>query len=246
MRTLLLTLLLAGSALAQQQFDLVVYGGTAGGVATATAAARHGLKTALLEPGNHIGGMVTGGLSGTDVGKIEVIGGMALEFYWRAGRHYQQDRHLQSLSWMPEPGVAEKIMRQMLADAKVTLLEKHRLVEKKGVIKQGARIVEVVMENGERFRAKVFADCSYEGDLMAQAGVSYTYGREGAAQYGEPLAGVRAHTGSHQFAVDIPAKDEGGKLLPEIQAEPRGEPVDAPTLEAPAVEVAAPPPEPAQ
>lgn len=227
MRTLFLTLLLAGSALAQQQFDLVVYGGTAGGVATATAAARHGLKTALLEPGNHIGGMVSGGLSGTDVGRIEVIGGMALEFYWRAGRHYQQDRHLQSLSWMPEPGVAEKIMRQMLADAKVTLLEKHRLVEKKGVIKQGARIVEVVMENGARFRAQVFADCSYEGDLMAQAGVSYTYGREGTAQYGEPLAGVRAHTGSHQFAVDIPARDESGKLLPEIQAEPRGEPGSA-------------------
>ncbi len=227
MRTLFLTLLLAGSTLAQQQFDLVVYGGTAGGVATATAAARHGLKTALLEPGSHIGGMVTGGLSGTDVGKIEVIGGMALEFYWRAGRHYQQDRHLQSLSWMPEPGVAENLMRQMLADAKVTLLEKHRLVEKKGVIKQGTRIVEVVMENGARFRAKVFADCSYEGDLMAQAGVSYTFGREGAAQYGEPLAGVRAHTGSHQFAVDIPAKDKNGELLPEIQAEPRGEPGSA-------------------
>jgi len=227
MRTLFFALLLAGAAPAQQQFDLVVYGATAGGVATATAAARHGLKTVLLEPGNHIGGMVTGGLSGTDVGKIEVIGGMALEFYWRAGRHYQMDRHLQQLSWMPEPGVAEMIMRQMLADAKVTLLEKHRLVEKQGVIKQGVRIVEVVMENGARFRAKVFADCSYEGDLMAQAGVSYTFGREGTAQYGEPLAGVRAHTGSHQFAVDIPAKDENGKLLPEVSAEPRGEPGSA-------------------
>jgi hypothetical protein len=227
MRTIYLALLMAGSSLAEQQFDLVVYGGTAGGVATATAAARHGLKTALLEPGSHIGGMVTGGLSGTDVGRIEVIGGMALEFYWRAGRHYQMDRHLQALSWMPEPGVAEKIMRQMLADAKVTLLEKHRLVEKKGVIKHGTRIVEVVMENGARFRARVFADCSYEGDLMAQAGVSYTFGREGAAQYGEPLAGVRAHTGNHQFAVDIPASDENGRLLPEIQAEPRGEPGSA-------------------
>lgn len=227
MRTLLLALLLAGTTPAQQQFDLVVYGGTAGGVATATAAARHGLKTALLEPGNHIGGMVTGGLSGTDVGKIEVIGGMALEFYSRAGRHYQMERHLQQLSWMPEPGAAEQIMRQMLAEAKVTLLEKHRLVEKKGVVKEGARIVELVMENGQRFRAKVFADCSYEGDLMAQAGVSYTFGREGTAQYGEPLAGVRAHTGSHQFAVDIPAKDEQGNLLPEISAEPRGEPGSA-------------------
>ncbi len=93
----------------------MVYGGTAGGVMTAVSGARHGLKTVLLEPGNHVGGMVTGGLSGTDVGKIEVIGGMALEFYWRAGRHYQLDRHLQQLAWMPEPGAGEKIMRQMLA-----------------------------------------------------------------------------------------------------------------------------------
>jgi hypothetical protein len=171
--------------------------------------------------------MVTGGLSGTDVGKIEVIGGMALEFYWRAGRHYQIDRHLQQLAWMPEPGAGEKIMRQMLADAKVTVLYKHRLVEKKGVVKQGARVAEVVMENGARFAGKVFADCSYEGDLMAQAGVSYTFGRESVAQYGESLAGVRAHTASHQFAVDIPARDENGKLLPEVSAEPRGEPGSA-------------------
>jgi len=80
------------------------------------------------------------------------------------------------------------------------------------------------MENGSRFAGKVFADCSYEGDLMAQAGVRYTFGRESTAQYGESLAGVRAHTASHQFAVDIPAKDESGKLLPEVSAEPRGEP----------------------
>src|SRR5215211_5532450 len=113
---------LVSAAAAQQDFDLVVYGGTAGGVATAVAGARHGLRTVLLEPGNHVGGMVSGGLSGTDVGRSEVIGGMALEFYWRAGRHYQLDRHLQQIAWMPEPGVAEKILRDMLADAKVTLL----------------------------------------------------------------------------------------------------------------------------
>ena len=62
----------------------------------------------LLEPGNHVGGMVTGGLSGTDVGKIEVIGGMALEFYWRMGRYYGLERHLQQLAWMPEPAPEKK------------------------------------------------------------------------------------------------------------------------------------------
>jgi len=208
-------------------YDLVVYGGTAGGVMTAISGARRGLSTVLLEPGQHVGGMVTGGLSGTDVGKIEVIGGMALEFYWRMGRHYQMDRHLQQIAWMPEPGAGETVMRQMLAEAKVTLLTGHRLAEKRGVVKQGKRVTEVVMENGTRFAGKVFADCSYEGDLMAQAGVSYTYGRESTAQYGESLAGVRAHTGSHQFAVDIAARDENGKLLPEVSAEPRGEPGSA-------------------
>ena len=209
-KTSVLAVAFMSCAAAQQDFDFVVYGGTAGGVATAVAGARHGAKTVLLEPGDHVGGMVSGGLSGTDVGKSEVIGGMALEFYWRAGRHYGLDRHLQQLAWMPEPGAAEQILRQMLAEAGVTLLARHRLVEKRGVIKQGARVAEIVMENGARFRGKVFADATYEGDLMAQAGISFTIGREGVKDYGESLAGVRSHTGSHQFAVDILARDERG------------------------------------
>lgn len=226
MKLLIAALIVCGTVLpaqqAPQQFDLVVYGGTAGGVATAVAGARHGLKTVLLEPGRHIGGMVSGGLSGTDVGKIEVIGGMALEFYWRAGRHYGMDRHLQTLSWMPEPGVAEKLFREMLNEAKVTLLTGHRLREKSGVTKQGKRVTEIAMENGARFRGRIFADSSYEGDLMAQSGISYTTGREGITQYNESLAGVREHTGNHNFPVDIQAKDEKGNLLPEISSEPRG------------------------
>lgn len=224
MKSLALLVLLAGSAFS---YDLVVYGGTAGGVMTAVSGARRGLSTVLLEPGQHVGGMVTGGLSGTDVGKIEVIGGMALEFYWRAGRYYQLDRHLQQLAWMPEPGAGEQIMRQMLAEAKVTLLTGHRLVEKNGVIKQGKRVTAILTENGARFEGKIFADCSYEGDLMAQAGVSYTYGREGRAQYGESLAGIQDHTENHNFPTDISAYDANGKLLPEISSAPRGTPGEA-------------------
>jgi hypothetical protein len=223
MKYFLFLLALAGAACGQQTFDLVVYGGTAGGVTTAVAAARHGLKVALLEPRNHIGGMVSGGLSGTDVGKREVIGGMALEFYMRAGQRYQLSRHLQEIAWMPEPRVAEAVFRDWLREAGVVLLENHRLREKTGVIKQGNRVSEIVMENGARFRAKYFADTTYEGDLMAQAGVSYTFGREGVKQYGESLAGVREFTPSHQFAVDVKGRTADGKLLPEISAEPRGE-----------------------
>jgi len=206
------------------RYDLVVYGATAAGVVTAIAAARRGLKVALAEPRHYVGGMVSGGLSGTDVGRREVIGGMALEFYFRAGRHYELDRHLQEIAWQPEPKVAERIFRDWLAEAGVELLERHRLQEKTGVRKQGSRIVEIVMENGARLAARVFADASYEGDLMAQAGVRYTVGRESTAQYGESLAGVRAVTPHHQFAVPIPAYDEQGRLLPEISPEPRGEP----------------------
>lgn len=224
MRITLMALALAASASAQQSFDLVVYGATAAGVTTAVAGARQGLKTALLEPRHYIGGMVSGGLSGTDVGRREVIGGMALEFYYRAGRYYELDRHLQEIAWMPEPKAAEAIFREMLREAGVVLFQHHRLREKNGVRKQGPRIVEITTENGARFTAKVFADASYEGDLMAQSGVSYTFGRESSAQYGESLAGVRAVTPSHQFAVDIPARDEQGNLLPEVSPEPRGEP----------------------
>ncbi len=224
MRTLIVLLIAMGMASAQQSFDLVVYGGTAGGVMTAVAGARQGLKTVLVNPGKHIGGMVSGGLSGTDTGRKEVVGGLSLEFYFRAGRYYGLDRHLQELAWMPEPKVAESIMREMLKERGVTLVENHRLREKSGVRKDGARIVEITTENGSRFQGKVFADASYEGDLMAQAKVSYTLGRESVKQYGESLAGVREVTASHQFAVDIPARDENGKLLPEVSAEPRGEP----------------------
>lgn len=227
MRTIALLLLLAASAAAQQSYDLVVYGGTAGGVMTAVAGARQGLSVVLVNPGGHIGGMVSGGLSSTDTGKREVIGGLSLEFFFRAGQYYDLNRHLQELAWKPEPKVAESIMRDMLKEAGVTVIENQRLREKTGVRKDGVRIVAITTEKGTRFQGKVFADASYEGDLMAQAGISYTFGRESTSQYGEALAGVRAVTPSHQFPIDIPARDGKGTLLPEVSAEPRGEPGSA-------------------
>lgn len=208
----------------ERSFDFVVYGGTAAGVTTAVAAARQGLRVALLEPFRHVGGMVTGGLSGTDVGRREVIGGMALEFYLRCGRRYDVQEHLQQIAWMPEPRVAESVFHEMLAAAKVTVFYEHRLREKTGVELGGGRIRSITMENGARFIAPLFADCTYEGDLMAQAKVSYTFGREGIADYGESLAGVRAHTEHHQFLTPIKAHDANGRLLPEISPEPMGTP----------------------
>ena len=211
-----------GRLFAGQDFDVVVYGATPGGVMAAISAARQGLSVALLEPTTHIGGMATGGLSGTDVTLYEVIGGLPLEFYFRAGQYYEMARHGQQISWCPEPHVALNIMKQMLEASHVTVLLHHRLVEKTGVARDGHRITGISMENGASFQARVFIDATYEGDLMAQAGVSYTWGREGISQYGEPLAGVRAESRMHQFKVKLSPYDSNGKLLPEISAGPVG------------------------
>ncbi len=207
---------------AAQKFDLVVYGGTAGGVITAVSAAREGLKVALLEPRVHLGGMVSGGLSATDYGKKEVIGGYSFEFFWRLGSHYKTSQFGDDVAWYFEPHVAEAVFKEMLNEVGVHVLFRHRLREKVGVKKVGVQIVEVFMEDGSSFEAKVFADCSYEGDLMAQSGVTYTWGREGMDQYGESLAGVREKTPFHQFTVDISPFDAKGRPLPEVSAEPAG------------------------
>jgi hypothetical protein len=212
----------AMSAAAQTSSDLVVYGGTAGGVITAVSAAREGLKVILLEPGRHLGGMATGGLSRTDFGKKEVIGGYAEEFYFRVGAKYDMARYAHGLAWYYEPHIGEQVFAEMLKEAKVEVLFNHRLREGTGVTKQGQQVVSITTEDGTTYRAKIFADCSYEGDLMAQAKITYTWGRESSAQYGESLAGVRDRTPFHQFLVPISAKDSSGKVLPEISTEPKG------------------------
>jgi hypothetical protein len=219
LRMLALSLASAAAAgAASRAFDVVVYGGTAGGVMAAVSAARQGLKTALIEPTSHVGGMVSGGLGWTDYGKKEVIGGYALEFYWRVGQHYQMSRYGNEVAWVHEPHVAEMVFRDLLRMAGVSLFERERLREKTGVRKSGATVEAITMEDGSEFTAAVFIDAGYEGDLMAQSGVSYTFGREASSQYGESLAGVRDKTPFHQFLVDVSPRDASGRLLPEISS----------------------------
>ena len=223
MKTPILVLLACSPCMmAQQSYDLVVYGGTAGGVITAVRGAREGLKVVLLEPGTHLGGMATGGLSRTDFGKKEVLGGDALEFYWRVGRKYDIGRYAQDVAWFYEPKVGEQVLREMLDQAGVRVLMKHRLREKTGVEKNGTTLNSIVTESGVVLAGRMFADCSYEGDLMAQAGVEYAVGREASAQYSESLAGVRDRTPLHQFSVRIAPYDSAGKLLPEVDPGPKG------------------------
>ncbi|HEV2017858.1 MAG TPA: FAD-dependent oxidoreductase [Gemmatimonadaceae bacterium] len=202
-----------------QSFDVVVYGGTAGGVIAAVSAARMGLSVALVEPSHHLGGMTTGGLSATDHGTLIVIGGYALEVYQRIGRKYGLP-----LWWYPEPRVAEEVLNDMITDAKtVRVFLGQRLRERQGVLKKGTVIQEIATTKGNRLRAKLFLDSSYEGDLMAQAGVTYTIGRESVTKYGESLAGVRPKDRNHQFDARLASRDQRGRLLPEISLRPRGE-----------------------
>lgn len=204
-----------------QTFDLVVYGGTAGGVISAISAAREGLAVALVEPGRHLGGMVSGGLGWTDYGRKEVIGGYSLEFFQRVGAKYGRD-----VEWHFEPHVAESVFNDLVKEAGVRVFLGHPLREKNGVIKNGVTLTEVVMADGTSFRSRVFADASYEGDLMAQAGVSYTWGREAVSDYNESLAGVRERTPLHQFRAAVSPVNAAGKLLPEIMPRSK-EPVGA-------------------
>lgn len=227
MRRALWILLLACLPLAAETYDFVVYGGTAGGVVTAVSAARAGLHVALLVPGRHVGGMMSGGLGETDFGRKEVIGGYAREFFDRVGGYYHVADYGQRESWYFEPHVAEAVFLRMLSEARVTVVFGRRLKEKGGVSKTGHGITALIVEDGSKYVARVFADCSYEGDLMAQAGVSYTWGRESSEEYGESLAGVRNSTPFHQFLVPVSAFDAGHHLLPEISPGPKGAPGSA-------------------
>ena len=185
MRFILTMALFAARLHAAEQFDVVVYGGTASGVIAAVSAARDGAKTARVNPKKHVGGMVSGGLSRTDVGRSEAIGGMAREFYRMAGNHYGTHPYGHLESWYVEPHVAEEIFESMLKHAKVAVFQNRRLKEKGGVRKKGTVIEEIEMEDGTVFRGSVFIDATYEGDLMAFAGASYIVGREPQSQYHE-------------------------------------------------------------
>lgn len=180
-----------------RDFDVVVYGATAGGVMAATAAGQMGMRVALVDPGEHVGGMVTSGLSHSDVDRQEnLIGGLALDFFHRIAAHYHQPT-----GWSFEPHVAEEEFRSMLQEAHVQLFAGEQI---DGVERAGSAITSLQATDHQTFAARVFIDSSYEGDLMKAAGVQYTVGREGRAKYGESLAGrMDLLPGVHQFATAV-------------------------------------------
>lgn len=231
--------------------DVVVYGATSAGIAGAIQVARMGRSVILLDPGTHIGGLTTGGLSWTDIGNKQVIGGIAREFYQRIKKkyddpgawvhesaadyrkkHHSRETDVDDAMWTFEPKVALQVYREMLAEQKIRVISRARLDLRpgKGVIRKGTNIEAIVMEDGSRYEGRFFIDATYEGDLMAKAGVRYTVGREGNAVYGEKYNGVEAaHRHQHQFPDGLKISpyvipgDRSSGLLPCINANGPGE-----------------------
>ena len=186
--------------------EVCVYGGTSGGVIAAVQAARMGKRVVLLEPGRHLGGMTAGGLSAVDIGDPRSVGGLAREYFTRlaatAGTKLAWDKPFVSKGGGPatggafaiEPHSAEQVFDAMAKDAGVVVHFNARLAT---VRKQGARIVELVTDAGATIRAGMFIDATYEGDLLAKAGVSCTLMREGNAKYGETYNGIH-YTGKYR------------------------------------------------
>lgn len=192
--------------------DVVIYGGTSAGITAAIQSARLGKSVMLIEPSNRLGGLTTGGLGQTDIGNKQVIGGIAREFYQNIKKHYQDSTNWtwqrpseykdggqtrsdsgEDAMWTFEPSAALQVFQTMLANHDVTVVYNQRLDRVGGVSKTDKTIRSISMESGELYRGKIFIDASYEGDLMAAAGVSYTIGREANAQYGESLNGIQAN-----------------------------------------------------
>jgi len=195
-----------------KKYDIVIYGATSAGVAAALQASRMGKSVVLIEPTNRIGGLTTGGLGQTDIGNKQAIGGISREFYENIKLYYEdagswkwqkpseyldggqtRTEEGENAMWTFEPSAALAVYQKMMAKEEVTLAYGQRLNRKNGVKKEAGYIRTIEMESGQTFSGNVFIDATYEGDLMAASGVSYTVGRESNEKYGETLNGVQAN-----------------------------------------------------
>lgn len=184
---------------------VIVYGATPGGISAAVAAARQGAKVILIEQTRHVGGMNTSGIGTAETEHMieETISGIPLEVYTRIGKSYGSNKP----AFYFESHVAEKIFLDMLGEQHISIIYQ-AYVDK--VNKKENAIQSIVLSNGKTIRGDVFIDATYEGDLMARAGVSYTYGRESRSQYNESLAGIRLL----DKPIDVSPYDDNGHLLP--------------------------------
>jgi hypothetical protein len=192
--------------------DVCIYGGTSAGVVAAVQAARMGKTVIVLEPGRHFGGMSVEGLGSTDIDNHRgfqnspAVGGLAREFYRRVSARYGREREFTEMLragakeprlWRFEPHAAEAVFDAWLREHPIRALTEQRLADHAPVEKDGARLVAVRCASGTVVRAQMFIDATYEGDLLAAAGVSTTVGREGNARYGETKNGVQTSSTHH-------------------------------------------------
>ncbi|WP_422080620.1 FAD-dependent oxidoreductase [Ulvibacterium sp.] len=212
-----ITLLIFGHQLLHAQkkensADVVIYGGTSAGIAAAIQSSRMGKSVILIEPTNRIGGLTTGGLGQTDIGNKVAIGGISREFYKNIKGYYDDPKNWkwqkkseyldggqtrtekgENSMWTFEPSAALSVYQNMISKEDITLVYNERLNREDGVKKTKGKIVSIQMESGKVYSGSIFIDATYEGDLMASGGVTYTYGRESNDQYGETLNGVQAN-----------------------------------------------------
>jgi hypothetical protein len=219
----------------RQTYDVVIYGGTSAAISAAVQARRMEKTVVVVCPEKHLGGLTAGGLGWTDSGRKEAVGGISREFYQRVKKHYDKPeawvhqepeeysryRVDDDAMWVFEPHVAEQTFEQLVAEYEIPVFRDEWLNRRNGVKKSGTRIVSITMLNGKTYRGRIFIDATYEGDLMAAAGVSFHVGREGNDVYGETLNGVQTRNAvSHQFEkpVDpyIEPGDPASGLLPRI------------------------------
>ncbi|MEW6159250.1 MAG: FAD-dependent oxidoreductase [Verrucomicrobiota bacterium] len=200
-------------------FDVVVYGGTSAGVIAAVQAKQMGRSVVIVGPDKHLGGLSSGGLGFTDTGDKAVIGGLARDFYHRIWKEYQRPESWkwqrreeygnkgqgtpaidgeQRTMWIFEPHVAEQVFEHYVREFQIPVLRNEWLDRVRGVKKSGARITSITMLSGKSFSGKMFIDATYEGDLMAAAGVDYHVGREGQSVYGEQWNGVQTGVLHHR------------------------------------------------
>lgn len=235
--------------MSDKPFDVVVVGGTSAGIAAGVQATRDGARTVVLEPTQRIGGMTTGGLGQTDIGDKSAFGGLARKFYSDIRKHYddpaswtrQKRRDYRpngqtagssdgETMWTFEPSAALKVLENWERDEGLRI-ERGALLDRGegGVVKENGRIVSVRTLDGRVWRGSVFIDATYEGDLMAAAGVSYRVGREANSEYGETINGIqRGKAVHHQIqngvsAYRVPGDPSSG-ILPGVEPEDDGRP----------------------
>jgi hypothetical protein len=219
------------------QADVVIYGLTSAAVSAGIQAKRMGKSVVLVGPEEHLGGLTAGGLTWTDSGRKEAVGGFAREFYQRLKKHYDRPeawkfqkpedyeryRPEDDAMWVFEPHIAERAFEEYSAENEIPVYRDEWLDREEGVVKEDGRVRSITMLSGNTYSGKMFIDATYEGDLMASAGVSYTVGREANSVYGETLNGVQTKNATkHQFEnrVDpyiIPGDPSSG-LLPRLHA----------------------------